>query len=155
MPIVNGRYVAPTWINKSVPAINASELNAISGTLEKLDTSSIVVGTYVGNGNYGSATPNTITFTGDPGKLRAIYIWDGPNGNYIFGGFLWIRTSAAQPQINYSDWGYNDPALTASPVYVTWADDSVSWYSLQDVYRQLNYTGTTYKYIAFFGDVNV
>ena len=37
MPIVNGKYKTPGWVNGQRPAINAVELNAISYTLEKLD----------------------------------------------------------------------------------------------------------------------
>jgi len=33
MPLVNGQYTAPTWVNDSAPAINASELNAMSGAI--------------------------------------------------------------------------------------------------------------------------
>lgn len=34
MPVVNGRYVAPAWVNEASPAIDAAELNAISQSLE-------------------------------------------------------------------------------------------------------------------------
>lgn len=37
MPISNGKYINPGWVNGQPPAINASELNAISDTLEMLD----------------------------------------------------------------------------------------------------------------------
>lgn len=33
MPLVNGQYVAPTWVNDNPPAINAAELNAMSGAI--------------------------------------------------------------------------------------------------------------------------
>lgn len=33
MPIVDGKYVAPTWVNKGAPPISASELQAMSDTL--------------------------------------------------------------------------------------------------------------------------
>ena len=36
MPIVNGAYVAPTWVNGSTPAISAAELQAVSNTLAKV-----------------------------------------------------------------------------------------------------------------------
>lgn len=47
MPIVSGVYVAPTWNNGTSPFINASELNAMSGTLALVP---------VGNGGTGSNT---------------------------------------------------------------------------------------------------
>ena len=42
MPIVNGKYVNPIWVNESTPAINATELNAMSDALERLDEMSFV-----------------------------------------------------------------------------------------------------------------
>lgn len=38
MPIQDGKYVSPDWSNSSPPPINASELNALSETVEKADT---------------------------------------------------------------------------------------------------------------------
>ena len=34
MPLNNGQYEAPTFVNGSAPAINASELNAMAGAVE-------------------------------------------------------------------------------------------------------------------------
>ena len=31
MPLENGQYVAPTFVNGSAPALNASEMNALAG----------------------------------------------------------------------------------------------------------------------------
>lgn len=39
MPMSGNNYVAPTWVNYGPPALDADELNAISGTLENLDLS--------------------------------------------------------------------------------------------------------------------
>lgn len=36
MPIVDGKYVNPGWVNNSPPSLSASEMNAISDTLEQL-----------------------------------------------------------------------------------------------------------------------
>ena len=38
MPIQDGKYVNPHWNNNAPPPLNASELNAISDTLENLDS---------------------------------------------------------------------------------------------------------------------
>lgn len=38
MPIQDGKYKAPNWSNSTPPPINASELNALSDTVEKADT---------------------------------------------------------------------------------------------------------------------
>ena len=37
MPIKDGKYKNPNWVNGGPPAIDADELNAISDTLENLD----------------------------------------------------------------------------------------------------------------------
>lgn len=37
MPIVGGKYKNPGWVNNQKPAIGATELNALSATVEKLD----------------------------------------------------------------------------------------------------------------------
>lgn len=54
MPITNGRYVNPGWVNLQAPAINAPELNAMSNMLENLTAPGgrrggyLVVGTSTG-----------------------------------------------------------------------------------------------------------
>lgn len=42
MPIVNGKYQNPGWVNGQRPPINAAELNAISDTLERLDEAPVL-----------------------------------------------------------------------------------------------------------------
>lgn len=37
MPIQNGKYINPGWVDNAPPTIDSAELNAISDTLEKLD----------------------------------------------------------------------------------------------------------------------
>lgn len=37
MPIINGKYKNPGWVNDTLPAIDEREMNAISDTLAKLD----------------------------------------------------------------------------------------------------------------------
>lgn len=37
MPIINGKYKNPNWVNDAPPAIDAGELNAMSDTIERLD----------------------------------------------------------------------------------------------------------------------
>ena len=55
MPITSGKYVAPTWQNGGSPAINASELQAMSNTIAKSQTfvDSITISTtWIGSGPY-------------------------------------------------------------------------------------------------------
>ena len=37
MPIKDGKYKNPNWVDGGPPAVDADELNAISSTLESLD----------------------------------------------------------------------------------------------------------------------
>lgn len=41
MPIVDGKYVAPTWVNNGPPAIEADEMNDLCQTVENLDNSTV------------------------------------------------------------------------------------------------------------------
>lgn len=41
MPLVNGKYSAPTWRNGQAPALDATELNAISSRLAYLDANAL------------------------------------------------------------------------------------------------------------------
>lgn len=54
MPIVNNKYVAPTWVNDNPPYINASEMQAISDTLASLSNKMVKVP--VANGGTGAST---------------------------------------------------------------------------------------------------
>ena len=37
MPIINGKYKNHNWVNDAQPAIDAGELNAMSGAIERID----------------------------------------------------------------------------------------------------------------------
>lgn len=88
MPMNNGHYVAPTWVNYGPPALDAAELQAMCDTVqenqggvgalqegqttltEKIDSLTALVGekaeiqwgSYLGTGTYGEANPTSITF---------------------------------------------------------------------------------------------
>lgn len=55
MPIVDGRYEAPTWVNGQAPAIDAAELQAICDTLANAILASEVVGLANGGTNASTA----------------------------------------------------------------------------------------------------
>lgn len=63
MPLVNGKYKNPGWVNNQPPRINASELNAISDTLEALDA-----------GGGGSSTLVTLTAAGWSNKTQTVSV---------------------------------------------------------------------------------
>lgn len=107
-----------------------------------LDVSSrpkgIAIGSYVGNGNYGSGSPTVLSFNFPP-QLVVVGIKDSTE-YYIF-----FRNASG--------------GFTNSDATVTWGDSSVSWYAA-DAESQLNQgayvqpgqgsvPANTYLYIAF------
>lgn len=65
MPIVNGKYKNPGWVNGTRPPINAQNLNDISDTLEKLDA---------GGGAGGTSTLVTLTQSGWSGGRQTVSV---------------------------------------------------------------------------------
>lgn len=87
MPIVNGQYVSPTWQNGGPPPIDQTELQAITDTLQNLDTGGQAPAYTAGNGisilnsqilaRMSSQSGNTATFGPDGG----IYVPTSAKGN--------------------------------------------------------------------------
>lgn len=153
MPIVNGKYVAPTWINKQAPAINATELNAISQTLASLDSLQgkyyLVFGSYTGTGGEGSGNRVTINL---PGKPVALAISPGTQmgNNWLIGNFLWVANGASSPAVVYGTTSNDIYVLFAT---IAWNASSVSFYTTgasatNPGALQMNQSGVTYYYMA-------
>lgn len=64
MPIVGGKYKNPGWVNNQKPAIGATELNAISATVEKLDAGGGDAVTSF-KGRTGAVTPQAGDYTAE------------------------------------------------------------------------------------------
>lgn len=65
MPISGGKYVAPTWQNDGSPAIDATELQAISDSLEEVDARDVTNNTSITSPITGSTnlvTMNTLRY---------------------------------------------------------------------------------------------
>ena len=74
MPMNDGHYVAPTWVNYGPPALDADELNAISGTLENLDLSQgDIAAPYSKMGLTG--TPTIGASLGVLADIGNVYVW--------------------------------------------------------------------------------
>ncbi len=73
MPIIDGKYKNPNWVNGGPPAINAAELNAISDTLENLDAGG------GGGGGTSDKTPYIVVGTSANGHTAndCDYLCDG------------------------------------------------------------------------------
>jgi len=90
-----------------------------------------VYGSYVGNGQYGSSNPKTLTFDGTP-------LFVALSGRYHFfavKGCSFVQTLSS-------------PSLADLSLPLTWGDRSVSWYSTENADKQQNLSGTDYFYIA-------
>lgn len=124
MPIQDGKYKAPNWSNSTPPPINASELNALSDTVEKADTNYTrdeILSDEVKQliGLEGTATPNDAFSRITLGNKRYginLYVkyQDGTPASSI------IVTSSAKPPISGS-------MTTDSNGYLFLAQDSTSF----------------------------
>lgn len=97
----------------------------------------IETGSYVGTEMYGQANPNTLTFGFKP-KIVIISI----NGTSTYGGaiFMYGQTRSSYTGVLYNVDYSNMP-------FLTWNENSVSWYSTHRGYDQLN-EAKTYNYLA-------
>ena len=120
---------------------NANKLEAalerhsaeVAGVLAAKGNCQIVTGSYVGNGKFGDKNKNTITFEGAP----LLLIVQGDEGFFAFVGTE--KVSAFRSNHAY-----------LTPIYLTWEENSVSWYSGEEVIAQLNSKDVTYHYILFY-----
>ena len=91
----------------------------------------VVVGTYTGTGTYGSSNKNSLTFDAEPLFLLI-------NG----GGYTAYMTKSG------CSYGWCGPDSYRS-MNKTWGK-TVTWYNTGNYQLQLNVSGTTYTYMAFF-----
>lgn len=151
MPIIDGNYISPTWNNDDPPALNASETQDITDTLEALDAGFeklIETGSYVGTGTYGSSNPCSITF----GFAPTLLIVEGDkasssSGNAYYTGIPYLFTSS---YLKVAQLDANSANVYDNVVTVSNGGQTISWYSASGVVaaHQLNESGTTYRYIA-------
>ena len=88
----------------------------------------LVTGSYTGTGTYGSSHKNTLTFSKAPLLL------------FIAGDrVMWTPQGSSIAQVAWSNSG--------ETISVTWSETGLSWYA-DNVYVQMNNSGTTYRYIA-------
>lgn len=101
----------------------------------------ITTGSYVGDGNYGQSSPNSIN-TGNTSKF--LIVTKDPPSFY----------SNNQPM----EWFFWFPGITQVNVYLSLADGdcavsqsgaTISWYNTENASYQLNTSGTTYRWISF------
>ena len=113
---------------------NHRKLDACLGAIPR-----IAVGSYVGTGQSGSATPNTLSFDFTPAMV--VIVKDASTS--LDPGTVLLRGQSHNPGIGYHPNTSNSLKLT-----VDWQDKSVSWYTTTGPSNQLNSTGDTYCYFA-------
>ena len=117
--------------NAKIDAALKANADAIAETAAACGNCRIVYGSYVGNGQYGSSNPKTLTFDGTP-------LFVALSGRYHFfavKGCSFVQTLSS-------------PSLADLSLPLTWDDRSVSWYSTENADKQQNLSGTDYFYIA-------
>ena len=116
---------------------NADAAAAAAAALENCGNCRIVYGTYTGNGKYGSANPNTLTFNGKP---VLVIVQEEKQTADMDINLRMLRPSAwAQGAATNGNWVN----------VVTWGAAQVQWYSRNDYApTQFNETGKKYYYLA-------
>jgi len=127
--------------NAAIDAALKSNAEAVAAALQTALAScgncKIVYGTYTGNGKYGSANPNKLTFNGDP----LFVIIKGSIGSAPTLGIQAMRGW------NTAYTGSADPSTVC---HLTWGEHSLSWYNSQSSSDQFNTSDSVYPYIALF-----
>ena len=116
---------------------SADGVAALQTALASCGNCKIVYGTYTGNGKYGSANPNKLTFNGDP----LFVIIKGSIGSAPTLGIQAMR-----------GWytAYTGSADSSTVCHLTWGEHSLSWYNSQSSSDQFNTSDSVYPYIALF-----
>lgn len=178
MPIVDGKYVAPTWVNKGAPPISASELQAMSDTLvanqtavstaqEAADDAQTTAdGKYtkpsagIPKSDLASDVQTTLTdaLKSASGTYTGTGTYGSSNPNSLTFDFtpkvVFIGTSTETnaAQIAYV-WGSNVFAVAVNNGSVmntvTVTGNTMSWYSASSLADfQMNASGEVYHYVA-------
>lgn len=95
-------------------------------------------GSYVGTGGTGADNPTKLSFPFNPKVLFVTY--KAANKNYLYDWEFFVY-----PLDYCSIYAELAKVLRA---YVTWGNNYVSWYVLDNASAQLNASGTTYHYFA-------
>lgn len=167
MPMSNGKYTAPTWVDGGAPALSAEELQAISDALAEVhgDFShlKIAVGYYVGTGTNAEAYPTSLRFDFAP-TLLCIYGYSSgafseSNPVVSFSGKLnyWLPVDKLSTtyKLRHAP-SMNDNTNARQHTYAKKSGDgkTIIWYSNYSAGEgyQNNESGAYYRYIAIGTD---
>ena len=116
---------------KTNPDGLAAETAARTAALSEKGNCQLYTATYVGNGPYGSGSPNSLTFPGTP---QAVFVANCGSNLLTF----WMLRG--MPKGNARGKGLSENTLT-------WGETSLSWFS-DSANGQMNTAGETYQVIA-------
>ena len=180
MPIVDGKYVAPTWVNKGAPPISATELQAMCDTIASNQTAVSTAqetaddAQTTADGKYtkpsagipksdlasdvqtaltGNAKIVTGTYTG-----TGTYGTDNPNSlTFDFEPKLVFIASSTETNVAMIPYIWGSAAFRVAGSgsgsvlnTVTVSGNTMSWYCKSAVAYQMNASGEVYNYIAIF-----
>ena len=110
---------------------NADGLAANTAAIANKGNCQLYTASYVGNGAYGSGSPNSLTFPGTP---QAVFVANCGSNLLTF----WMLRG--MPKGNARGKGLSENTLT-------WGETSLSWFS-DSANGQMNTAGETYQVIA-------
>ncbi|MPM70771.1 hypothetical protein SDC9_117731 [bioreactor metagenome] len=142
--LINGlSAVTPVSADK-IPFLDASGSTAGFVTLDHLLTAlsglgaaKIEAGVYTGTGVFGSASPNSLTFSFSP-KLVVVRIYSLKTSFKAIIGINGMTDAGAWGAANGQDYS----------VIFTWSGNTVAWYSGVSIANQFNGSGVAYYYVA-------
>ena len=139
---------SPEPLNENTRALEAllaakaaqADFDGLAGRVGTLETGRLLwkLGTYSGNGSYGSGSRNRLEFDFMP---IAIIIINTTSAFY--GSRFWIRNC-----IRGVTYGAGSSVTGAGNVLITWGARTIEWYSTDHPDYQLNKSGTSYAYLV-------
>ena len=133
-------YNLPQW--EDADRVTRADMNAAMSAIDTAlaGTGRIVVGSYVGNGTYGSSHKNSLTFDFEPKLVVLCGRGPAPNGPSLY-LLLWGVT-------NMSSYGADSTATYDHRLYANYTDRTVEWFNTISAENQLNKSGDTYYYLV-------
>ena len=125
--------MAQTYSDK--PTLEA--WNALAEAASGAGNCRIVIGTYAGNGTYGSSNPLRFTFDGVP-VIFILAQSSSANGQYT------ARFAVAYGTNNL----IYDYSAGKNVINLSWPEHAISWYGTENAGAAYNYQGFYYRYIA-------
>lgn len=132
LPLLGGTMLGDLLLNRDpVSSLQAANKQYVDKNDIKMNT-----GQYTGTGTYGEGNKNVLTFDDEPWLVIVSPLFQSSENKDII--FINPQT------LVYS----NDIKLASYPIYLTWTENSVSWYCNKSEAYQMN-SNSNYVYVAF------